>query len=44
MSTFDLSKYGITVQNIVRNAAPAVLYEQAVLRGEGMVASSGDQR
>ena len=41
MSTIDLSPYGITVTNVLRNAAPSVLYEQAVLRGEGKVASSG---
>ncbi|MFO1077890.1 MAG: phosphoenolpyruvate carboxykinase (ATP) [Planctomycetota bacterium] len=41
MSTFDLSKYGIKVTNILRNAEPAILYEQAIRRGEGEVVSSG---
>jgi len=41
MSTFDLSKYGIKVTNVLRNAAPAILYEQALKRGEGEVVSSG---
>ncbi|MCC6782958.1 MAG: phosphoenolpyruvate carboxykinase (ATP) [Planctomycetes bacterium] len=41
MSTFDLSSHGIKVKNVVRNAAPAILYEQAILRGEGRIASSG---
>ena len=41
MSTFDLSQYGITVTKVLRNAQPSVLYENAVLRGEGKIASSG---
>jgi len=41
MSTVDLSQYGITVTNVLRNAQPAVLYEQALARGEGKIASSG---
>ena len=41
MSTFDLSKYGIKVTKILRNAEPAVLYEQALARGEGEIVSSG---
>jgi phosphoenolpyruvate carboxykinase (ATP) len=41
MSTFDLSKYGIKVTNVLRNASPAILYEQALLRGDGELASSG---
>jgi phosphoenolpyruvate carboxykinase (ATP) len=41
MSTFDLSKYGIKVTNVLRNAEPALLYEQAVKRGEGEVTSTG---
>src|SRR5712671_3296498 len=41
MPTFDLSKYGIKVTNVLRNAEPALLYEQALLRGEGELVSSG---
>ena len=41
MSTVDLSKYGIKVQNVLRNAQPAVLYEYALRRGEGEIVSSG---
>ncbi|MBI5853257.1 MAG: phosphoenolpyruvate carboxykinase (ATP) [Planctomycetes bacterium] len=41
MSTFDLGSHGIRTKNVLRNAAPALLYEQAILRGEGRVASSG---
>lgn len=32
MSTFDLSAHGIRVTDILRNASPAVLYKEAVLR------------
>jgi phosphoenolpyruvate carboxykinase (ATP) len=38
---FDLSASGITVHNILRNAAVPALYEQAILRGEGNIVSSG---
>ncbi len=41
MSTVDLSQYGISVQNVLRNAQPSVLYEQALTRGEGEIVSSG---
>ena len=41
MTHFDLSKYGIKVTQVLRNADPSVLYEQALLRGEGQVVSSG---
>lgn len=41
MSTVDLSQYGISVQNVLRNAQPGKLYEQAILRGEGEIVSSG---
>ncbi|MFO1052160.1 MAG: phosphoenolpyruvate carboxykinase (ATP) [Planctomycetota bacterium] len=41
MSTVDLSPHGIRVKNVLRNAAPALLYEQAILRGEGRVAATG---
>lgn len=38
----DLSKHGITVENIVRNAAPAVLYEAAIANEKGSaIVSSG---
>ncbi len=41
MPNFDLSQYGITVQNIYRNAQPALLYEQALARCEGQILASG---
>src|SRR5690606_14065632 len=41
MSTVDLSKYGISVRNVLRNAQPSVLYEQALTRNEGEIVSSG---
>jgi len=41
MSTVDLSKYGIQVKNVLRNASPPVLYEQAVKRGEGQITAAG---
>ena len=41
MSHLDLSKYGITVKNVLRNASPPVLYEQALARGEGEILSTG---
>ena len=41
MSTFDLSKYGIKVPLVLRNAEPSVLYEHALKRGEGELVSSG---
>ncbi len=41
MATFDLSRYGIRCRNVLRNASPAVLYEQAILRGEGRMLASG---
>ena len=39
--SFDLSAYGISVKNVIRNAAVPVLYEQAILRKEGQIISSG---
>ena len=41
MSTVDLSQYGIQVTNVLRNAQPSVLYEQALARGEGEIMSTG---
>ncbi len=41
MATFDLAAYGIKVPTVIRNAAPAILYEQALKRGEGMIADNG---
>ncbi len=41
MPTFDLSKYGITVKNVFRNAEPSVLYAEALRRGEGEIVNSG---
>jgi phosphoenolpyruvate carboxykinase (ATP) len=40
MSTFDLTKYGITVRNILRNASPAKLYEEAIRYEPGTTISS----
>lgn len=37
--TFDLESYGITVKNVVRNAVPATLYEEAILHDEGAAIS-----
>ena len=37
----DLSPYGISVKNIVRNASPAELYEYAVKDGGDQITSSG---
>ena len=34
MATIDLSKYGIHVTNVLRNASPARLYEEAICRGD----------
>jgi len=39
--SFDLSAYGISVQNVLRNAPVPVLYEQAILRKAGQIVSSG---
>ncbi|HRR08752.1 MAG TPA: phosphoenolpyruvate carboxykinase (ATP) [Rhodothermales bacterium] len=33
--SLDLKKYGITVQNVIRNIAPAVLYEEALQYEKG---------
>ena len=41
MSTFDLGKYGIKVTQVLRNAEPSILYEQALKRGEGEIVSTG---
>jgi len=42
MSTFSLAESGISVENIVRNAAPAKLYEEAVFHDKGTaIARSG---
>lgn len=39
---FNLSQYGITVDNILRNAAPSILYKQALLyEADAVIASSG---
>jgi len=37
---FTLEKYGITVKNLVRNAAPARLYDEAIKYDEGAAISS----
>ena len=39
--SFDLSAFGITVKNVLRNAAVPVLYDQAILRHEGQILASG---
>ena len=39
--SFDLSAYGITVTNVLRNLPVPALYEQAILRKEGEIVSSG---
>jgi phosphoenolpyruvate carboxykinase (ATP) len=41
MPTYDLSKYGLKVSSVLRNAEPAILYEQALRRGEGEIVNSG---
>ncbi len=40
MDKFDLTKYGITVRNIFRNASPAKLYEEAIHYEPGTSISS----
>lgn len=39
-SNLDLSKYGITVETIHRNTAPAALYEAAILNDKGSAVSN----
>jgi phosphoenolpyruvate carboxykinase (ATP) len=39
MSTLDLSTYGLEVQNVVRNAAPARLYQDAIRYEKGSAIS-----
>ena len=42
MSNFSLKKHGITVKDIMRNASPAILYEQAILNEvDSKICSSG---
>ena len=38
---FCLKEYGITVKTLLRNAAPAKLYEEAVAYDKGVITSSG---
>ena len=40
-SRFDLGSYGLSVPTILRNAPPAVLYEEALIHDRCAVASSG---
>jgi phosphoenolpyruvate carboxykinase (ATP) len=40
MKVFDLSKYGLTVPNIFRNASAAKLYEEAIRYEPGTTLSS----
>ncbi|MCB0717711.1 MAG: phosphoenolpyruvate carboxykinase (ATP) [Bacteroidetes bacterium] len=39
MSNFDLSQYGIRVTDIIRNGAPALLYEEAIHHDRGAAIS-----
>ncbi|MEM7477464.1 MAG: phosphoenolpyruvate carboxykinase (ATP) [Planctomycetota bacterium] len=41
MSSLDLSKYGIRVENVIRNATTARLYEFAIRDDDAVIASSG---
>ena len=42
MRGFSLKEHGITVKDILRNASPAVLYEQAILNEvDSKISSSG---
>lgn len=41
INPIDLSVYGLTVGNIIRNATPARLYEYALLDGHAAIAGSG---
>ena len=42
MESFSLSAHGITVQNVLRNPAPSVLYEEAIRHEPGTtIADSG---
>ena len=40
-ASIDLRQYEIHVRNVVRNAPPAVLYEDAVSHEQAAIASSG---
>jgi len=39
MKTIDLSKYGIQIQNVLHNAAPARLYQDAIIHEKGAAIS-----
>jgi phosphoenolpyruvate carboxykinase (ATP) len=39
--TFNLGRYGLSVPNVLRNAPPARLYEEAILRDHGVLMPSG---
>src|SRR5690606_39718795 len=41
INPIDLSPYGLTVDNIVRNATPARLYEYALMDRHAAIAGSG---
>ncbi|MBI2824516.1 MAG: phosphoenolpyruvate carboxykinase (ATP) [Planctomycetia bacterium] len=41
MESFDLRCHGISVRRVLRNAPPARLYEDAVLRDKGLIVTSG---
>ena len=37
----ELSSYGINVQQVIRNASPAILYEESVTREHAAITSAG---
>lgn len=41
LNPIDLSIYGITVGDVIRNATPARLYEYAIIDGDAVIAASG---
>jgi phosphoenolpyruvate carboxykinase (ATP) len=41
MATFHLQRYGISVEDVYRNASPAVLYEHAVTHDGDQITASG---
>lgn len=41
LTNLDLSKFGISVSHVVRNATTARLYEFAIMDGDAVIASSG---
>ncbi|QDS93130.1 Phosphoenolpyruvate carboxykinase [ATP] [Roseimaritima multifibrata] len=41
LNPIDLSQYGLEVEDIIRNATPARLYEYAIADGDAVIAASG---